>query len=359
MVDIVGARVDSVATLFIERNPTFNGAFQLVGHGFGGCLLFDLLSHQQQAKDAAIAAAAAPPPRSAISAPPSPLATAAAPIPAGGFADSDDDEELPEAPAKPAAGAPAAIPAGVTVDSVLASLGYSDFAEKFKEEDVDMEALTTCTDADFKELGISMGKRKKIIAAVSALGQAGAVEAEAAYKAWEAAVSDKKAKKAERRLERRRAAAEEAERRLDSKQAATATAPAAAAVETSSADTAGSGGDGAGAGPGLQAVKYPVLNCKTRNVFLLGAPLATILALRSTDERELCLNGKISSTDGVMVRTFNVFHPYDALATRMEGLITADAYGTTAVQVSKVCGVCICVRPYACACVSCFLSRGR
>eukprot|EP00729_Bicosta_minor_P007305 gene7305-18689_t len=281
MVDVVAARIDTVATLFVERNPGFNGGFQLVGHGFGGY---------------------------------------------------SDDEELPPAPALPVAGAPAAIPEGVTVESVLSGLGYEEFGEKFKEEDVDIEALTSCTDADFKELGISMGKRKKIIAAVSALGQKGKVDAEAAFKAWEADVTGRKAKKAERRLERRRAAAEDAERKLESARAA----PAVATVAAMAAAPSDEGCDarvGAGVGPGTQAVQYPVLNCKTRNAFLLGVPLATFQALRSAEERGLCLNGKISSVDGVMVRTFNVFHPYDALATRMEGLITEEAYSAPPVQI--------------------------
>lgn len=177
-----------------------------------------------------------------------------------------------------------------------------------------------------------MGKRKKIIAAVSALGQKGKVDAEAAFKAWEADVTGRKAKKAERRLERRRAAAEDAERKLESARAA----PAVATVAAMAAAPSDEGCDarvGAGVGPGTQAVQYPVLNCKTRNAFLLGVPLATFQALRSAEERGLCLNRKISSVDGVMVRTFNVFHPYDALATRMEGLITEEAYSAPPVQI--------------------------
>jgi hypothetical protein len=331
MVDATVAQIDAVAKLFMERNPAFNGTFQLVGHGFGACLIFDVLSHQEQAKAAAAqsvgdtVAAAATASVEAGGASASTSAPAAA-VPPPTVDDTDDEDDAAASLPPPAAAAGAGIPDGVTVASLMSELEMDEFIEKFAEEDVDMEALLTCTGDDFKELGINMGKRKKIIAAVSNLGQVQQAEATAAHKAWEAAEADKVARKAERRLERRRIAAEDAERRL-----ATAQATPKPVVEGESAGT-----DASALAPGRtgsQHVKYPVLNCNARNVFLFGAPVATFQALRTLDERQLGMNGRIASADGVMVRTFNVFHPYDALATRMEGLIAPAAYNSAPIQI--------------------------
>ena len=39
--------------------------------------------------------------------------------------------------------------------------------QKFVDEDVTVDTLLACTDADYKDLGVNLGKKKKIVAGFS------------------------------------------------------------------------------------------------------------------------------------------------------------------------------------------------
>jgi class 3 adenylate cyclase len=53
-----------------------------------------------------------------------------------------------------------------TIEEWLASLGMSDYARRFAENDVDVSVLRHLTDRDLKELGVSLGHRRKMLAAI-------------------------------------------------------------------------------------------------------------------------------------------------------------------------------------------------
>jgi hypothetical protein len=57
----------------------------------------------------------------------------------------------------------------------LEKLGMSEQAKSFAENDVDLSVLPHLTDHDLKELGVSLGHRRKMLAAIAEL--AGAVQA--------------------------------------------------------------------------------------------------------------------------------------------------------------------------------------
>ena len=57
----------------------------------------------------------------------------------------------------------------------LARLGMSEYAQRFAENDIDMEVLGELTDADFDRLGLSIGQRRKLLKALAA-GSASAGE---------------------------------------------------------------------------------------------------------------------------------------------------------------------------------------
>ena len=57
----------------------------------------------------------------------------------------------------------------------LTSLGMSEYAERFAESDIDTSVLRDLTDQDLKELGVSLGHRRKMLRAIAEL--AGAVPA--------------------------------------------------------------------------------------------------------------------------------------------------------------------------------------
>ena len=56
-----------------------------------------------------------------------------------------------------------------TIAEWLISLGMSEYAERFAENDIDTSVLRHLTDQDLKELGVSLGHRRKMVAAIAEL----------------------------------------------------------------------------------------------------------------------------------------------------------------------------------------------
>jgi class 3 adenylate cyclase len=54
----------------------------------------------------------------------------------------------------------------------LASLGLSKYAQRFAENDIDVTVLRHLTDQDLKEVGVSLGHRRKILASIAELAGA-------------------------------------------------------------------------------------------------------------------------------------------------------------------------------------------
>src|SRR5215469_444589 len=48
----------------------------------------------------------------------------------------------------------------------LENLGISEYAQRFAENDIDVEVLSELTDSDFDRLGVSIGHRRKIMRAI-------------------------------------------------------------------------------------------------------------------------------------------------------------------------------------------------
>jgi uncharacterized protein YjiS (DUF1127 family) len=65
-----------------------------------------------------------------------------------------------------------AIPEGEAVSTIaewLASLGMSEYAERFAENRIDLSALRHLTDQDLKDIGVFLGHRRKMLAAIGKL----------------------------------------------------------------------------------------------------------------------------------------------------------------------------------------------
>ena len=62
-----------------------------------------------------------------------------------------------------------------TITEWLASLGLSEYAQRFIENDIDVSVLRHLTDQDLKELGVSLGHRRKMLAATAELAGAAAL----------------------------------------------------------------------------------------------------------------------------------------------------------------------------------------
>src|SRR6516225_10543065 len=50
----------------------------------------------------------------------------------------------------------------------LEKLGMSEYAQRFAENDIDIEVLSELTDTDFDRLGVSLGHRRKLLKALAA-----------------------------------------------------------------------------------------------------------------------------------------------------------------------------------------------
>jgi hypothetical protein len=49
----------------------------------------------------------------------------------------------------------------------LEALGMSEYAQRFAENDIDIEVLGDLNDADFDRLGVSIGHRRKLLKALA------------------------------------------------------------------------------------------------------------------------------------------------------------------------------------------------
>jgi hypothetical protein len=82
-----------------------------------------------------------------------------------------------------------------TLEELLAKLDLSKFAEKFKAEDVDLEAAKALSEDDMQQLGLTLGARKKLYLALHGSGPsapaAAAASATPAPKAASAATGTK------------------------------------------------------------------------------------------------------------------------------------------------------------------------
>jgi class 3 adenylate cyclase len=54
----------------------------------------------------------------------------------------------------------------------LKKLGMAEYVERFAENDIDISVLRHLTDHDLKELGVSLGHRRKLLYAIGELGGA-------------------------------------------------------------------------------------------------------------------------------------------------------------------------------------------
>ena len=67
-----------------------------------------------------------------------------------------------------------------TISEWLASLGLSEYAQRFAENHVDASVLRDLTDQDLTELGVPLGHRRKMLRAIAELDRPALEPAEAA-----------------------------------------------------------------------------------------------------------------------------------------------------------------------------------
>src|SRR5215467_4363327 len=55
------------------------------------------------------------------------------------------------------------------IEGWLNSLGLGQYAQRFAENDIDVSVLRHLTDADLEKIGVSLGHRRKMLAAIAVL----------------------------------------------------------------------------------------------------------------------------------------------------------------------------------------------
>ncbi|CAE1287477.1 SEC23-interacting protein,Phospholipase DDHD2 [Acanthosepion pharaonis] len=140
MCDTVGSEINRLYKLFLKRNPTFRGSLSVAGHSLGSSILFDLLLHQHDplsSPDTASSENKVKESTPEISA----VENMELPPP-----EKSTEDQQPD----------------MTLEELLARVGLQDKLKIFEQEQMDMDSLTMCSDADLKDLGLPMGPRKKL-----------------------------------------------------------------------------------------------------------------------------------------------------------------------------------------------------
>ncbi|XP_071947613.1 triacylglycerol hydrolase DDHD2-like [Antedon mediterranea] len=274
--DVVGGEINRLYNLFKSRNPSFDGEVSVVGHSLGSLIMFDLLSHQHDLND----------PVPDQSEDTSQLNTPAELSSSSGGLSTPISEEISE-PVEPKE--------EVTLEGTFEQLGLNSFLQKFTDEQMDMETLLLCEDTDLKEMGLPMGPRKKLRGHLKNLSKA----------------KEKEEREAEirTRLAKERQALEEQHQRAIQESLNNT------AKETSSNTSININFEPGQQGVGQPVVKYPALDFCPVNFFALGSPIGMFLTVRGCET--ISEQYQFPNCTGF----YNIFHPFDPVAYRIEPLI--------------------------------------
>lgn len=276
--DQVGNEMNRLYELFQERNPQFQGTVSVAGHSLGSCVLFDLLMHQNDATDqtaeSAVNSEQAQQTNGLVT--PNSLNTSLV----------TETNELEEEE--------------TTLEKLLSRVGLQDKVSTFEQEQIDLDALTMCTESDLKDLGLPMGPRKKL----------------------QGILKEEQAKKEKRKHDKERRAKEAEEKRIRDQVAAEMQE--AKAAQGRSLVQSGSSVSVefllGPAGTGQPSVQYPKLDFKPSILYALGSPIGIFLSARGVN------NIGEDFTLPTCPRVFNIFHPFDPVAYRLEPLVNPSAF---------------------------------
>ncbi|XP_056903627.1 SEC23-interacting protein isoform X2 [Takifugu flavidus] len=281
IMDTVAQEINRLYALFMKRNPDYRGGVSVCGHSLGSLILFDLLSNQKNGFQEAPA-----PPIPTVNgdnkqtAAWTPQDTQAC-TPAVDEQPKEDGEDFED------------------LSSVLEHLGLSEYKSTFDNEKIDIESFLLCTIEDLKEMGIPLGPRKKI------------------------------AKFVKERVNKQAARQAAQEKKAEVKEASQAAAPPplAQAAPESPANKLPVGNavssihvnyDYFAVGTGQVSVVYHSLDFEPVNFFALGSPIGMFLTVRGVEKIEESY--QLPTCRGF----FNIYHPLDPVAYRIEPLILPD-----------------------------------
>ncbi|XP_068183076.1 SEC23-interacting protein isoform X2 [Antennarius striatus] len=275
IMDTVALEINRLYALFMKRNPDYRGVTSVCGHSLGSLILFDLLSNQKNGSPS--------------------LTTSITPIANG------DAKQVPPAVTPPTAVDEEPKEDGEEFEdlsAVLEHLGLSEYKSTFDEEAIDIESFLMCTMEDLKEMGIPLGPRKKITKFVK----------------------ERVNKQAVRQASQ--------ERKSEVKEVSQDTTPppvsepppdplknlpAGNAVSSIHVDY-----NYFKVGTGQVSVVYRNLDFEPVNFFALGSPIGMFLTVRGLEKIEESY--QLPTCKGF----FNIYHPLDPVAYRIEPMILPD-----------------------------------
>ncbi|XP_025920236.1 phospholipase DDHD2 [Apteryx rowi] len=173
------------------------------------------------------------------------------------------------------------------VKEILKTLELSEYCDVFEKEKMDRQALFLCTEKDLKEMGIPLGPRMKLLHYISS-------------KREMQDVSDQKAT----------ASGHSGESRVE---------PGSSTQFDSDSTSDGRNCQYRDVGLGQVSANYPQLIYKPTIFFAFGSPIGMFLTVRGV--KRINPNYKLPTCKGF----FNIFHPFDPVAYRIEPMIVPDA----------------------------------
>ncbi|XP_076830402.1 SEC23-interacting protein isoform X2 [Brachyhypopomus gauderio] len=280
IMDTVAFEINRLYALFMQRNPDFRGGVSVSGHSLGSLILFDLMSNQKSASPSSELTPnglAQPEMKQA-----SPSSSQSSEV-LNSAAVEDGNEKADES---------------ADLSSVLEQLGLSEYISTFEQEKIDVESLLMCTVDDLKEMGIPLGPRKKLAKFVK----------------------EKAAKQAAQQTVQMETVAKEEVKAVSAPQQSGAgtevsrcKAPVGRTTSSIHVDY-----NCFEIGTGQVSVVYHALDFEPVNFFALGSPIGMFLTVRGVEKIEE--NYQFPTCKGF----FNIYHPLDPVAYRIEPLILPD-----------------------------------
>uniref|UniRef100_A0A663MGG3 DDHD domain-containing protein n=1 Tax=Athene cunicularia TaxID=194338 RepID=A0A663MGG3_ATHCN len=231
VLDTVASEMNRLYQLFRQRNPLFKGGVSIAGHSLGSLILFDLLTNQK-----------------------------------AGPEEGERGQEVRGEGVTP-----------MEVIEALKKLDLSEYCGVFEKEKMDPQAMFLCTDQNFKEMGIPLGPRTKIL------------------------------------------------HYFNSQREMQVCHPPAGGARPGSPSQHGPSSANGGRncqfwdiGLGQVLANYPQLDYKPTIFFAFGSPIGMFLTVRGV--KRINPDYSLPTCRGF----FNIFHPYDPVAYRIEPLIVPD-----------------------------------
>ncbi|KAM8760650.1 triacylglycerol hydrolase DDHD2-like isoform 3-T4 [Acanthopagrus schlegelii] len=262
IVDTVASEINRLHTLFNQRHPEFKGAVSVVGHSLGSLILFDLLTNQRTDSE----------PRKGVP--------------------SDEPFHL----------------SCDTLEQTLNRLGLQQYLETLQAENLDLESLALCQDSDLKDLGIPLGPRKKILNYVKRKWlpedcKTGAVCLAPGLQVLPQANSDEDGNQSSGLTMQ--------QPQFHRAQSITS------AVDYEYFDV-GIGQTNGGIAKGQVSIEYPQLAFHPQTFFAFGSPIGMFLTVRGLKRVDP------NYTFPTCKSFYNIYHPYDPVAYRIEPMIVSD-----------------------------------